>query len=150
MVVGSSTYVLCLLGIRGTLNTIISQFTTRRLGEPLNVIISSLSDPYVLTETGLHAYAKYVCSAPSPHRPTNVPHPHRSIGFSEECFGMHYGHLHEADLGDGLGRKPEVYLARQHYVPVFGTCWESVRGGQHFRAWKQNGTIANSGAWFLG
>ncbi|TCD68519.1 hypothetical protein EIP91_010575 [Steccherinum ochraceum] len=106
-------------------------FTTKRLGEPLNVIISSLSDPYVLTETGLHSYAK-------------------SIGFSEECFGMHYGHLHEADLGDGLGRKPEVYLARQHYVPVFGTCWESVRGGQHFRAWKQNGTIANSGAWFLG
>ena len=31
-----------------------------------------------------------------------------------------------------------------------GTCWESIRGGHHFRAWRQNGTEANSGAWFLG
>ena len=23
-------------------------------------------------------------------------------------------------------------------------------GGQHFRAWKQNGTLASSGAWFIG
>ena len=35
-------------------------------------------------------------------------------------------------------------------VPVWGsTCWESWAGGNHFRAWKQNGTDANSGAWFL-
>lgn len=63
---------------------------------------------------------------------------------------MHYGHIHEADLGDGLGRKPEHFLARQHYIPIVGTCWESIRGGHHFRAWRQNGTLANSGAWFLG
>ena len=25
-----------------------------------------------------------------------------------------------------------------------------LAGGQHFRAWKQNGTLANSGAWFIG
>ncbi|CAL1712157.1 unnamed protein product [Somion occarium] len=73
-----------------------------------------------------------------------------SIGFSEECLGLHYGHLHEADLGDGLGRKQEHFLARQHYFPIGGTCWESVRGGHHFRAWRQNGTLANSGAWFIG
>ncbi|EMD40180.1 hypothetical protein CERSUDRAFT_81469 [Gelatoporia subvermispora B] len=106
-------------------------YTTRRLGEPMNVIISSLSDPFILTESGLHIYAK-------------------SIGFSEECMGLHYGNIHEADLGDGLGRKPEQYLARQEYFPIGGTCWESVRGGHHFRAWHQNGTIANSGAWFIG
>ena len=76
---------------------------------------------------------------------------HRSIGFSEECLGLHYGHIHEADLGDGLGRKDEHFLARQHYFgPIGGTCWESVRGGHHFRAWRQNGTLANSGAWFIG
>ncbi|OSX59701.1 hypothetical protein POSPLADRAFT_1040740 [Postia placenta MAD-698-R-SB12] len=101
------------------------------LGEPLNVIISGLSDPYILTEPGLHAYAK-------------------SIGYSEECLGLHYGDIHNADLGDGLGRKPEQFLARQDYFPVMGTCWESVRGGHHFRAWRQNGTLADSGAWFLG
>ena len=63
---------------------------------------------------------------------------------------MHYGHIHDADLGDGLGRKQEHVLARQLYFPIGGTCWESVRGGHHFRAWRQNGTIANSGAWFIG
>ncbi|KAI0079450.1 hypothetical protein K474DRAFT_1591997 [Panus rudis PR-1116 ss-1] len=106
-------------------------FTTQRLGEPLNVIITSESDPFVLTEAGFHIYSK-------------------SIGFSTECLGLHYGHLHEANLGDGLGRKQEHYLARQAYFPIAGTCWESVRGGHHFRAWRQNGTLADSGAWFVG
>ncbi|KAI0655373.1 hypothetical protein C8Q70DRAFT_426814 [Cubamyces menziesii] len=106
-------------------------YVTNEVGEPLNIIISALSDPFILTESGLHTYVK-------------------SIGFSEECLGLHYGHIHEADLGDGLGRKPEQFLGRQHYFPIAGTCWESVRGGHHFRAWKQNGTDADSGAWFLG
>ncbi|KAL5524720.1 hypothetical protein ACEPAF_9865 [Sanghuangporus sanghuang] len=105
-------------------------FTTRYFGEPLNVIISGHSDPFILTEAGFHYYAK-------------------SIGFSEECLGLHYGNIHRADLGDGDGRKEELFLARQHYFPVWGTCWESVAGGNHFRAWKQNGTLANSGGWFL-
>lgn len=59
--------------------------------------------------TGLHMYAK-------------------SIGLSEECLGRHYGDVHDADLGDGDGKKPEQFLARQHYFPVFGTCWESLVG----------------------
>jgi len=105
-------------------------FTTPQLGEPVNIIISGLSDPHILTHTGLHRYAK-------------------SIGFSEECLGMHIGALHDANLGDGDGRKSEQFLARQHYFPIWGTCWESLVGGNHFRAWKQNGTLANSGAWFL-
>ena len=37
---------------------ILVQFTTRRFGEPLNVIISAFSDPYILTESGIHTYAK--------------------------------------------------------------------------------------------
>jgi len=106
-------------------------FTTKTQGEPLNVIISAQSDPYILTEPGFKMYSK-------------------SIGFSGECLGLHYGHIHDADLGDGDGRKPEQYLARQYYFPIWGTCWESLAGGNHFRAWKQNGTLANSGAWFLG
>jgi len=74
----------------------------------------------------------------------------RSIGYSEECLGLHIGHLHEADLGDGDGKKQQQYLARQYYFPVWGTCWESFAGGHHFRAWHQNGTHANTGAWFIG
>lgn len=52
----------------------------------------------------------------------------RSIGFSEECMGLHYGNIHEANLGDGDGRKGEQFLARQYYFPVWGTCWESFAG----------------------
>lgn len=92
----------------------------------------------------------------------------RSIGYSEECLGLHYGYKHQADLGDGDGRKSQAFLARQNF-PIWGTCWESLAGsyfqfnplvrriptgiltgGHHFRAWKQNGTEANSGAWFIG
>ncbi|KIY46722.1 hypothetical protein FISHEDRAFT_75334 [Fistulina hepatica ATCC 64428] len=105
--------------------------TNSDCGEPLNVIISAKSDPFILTEEGMHYYSK-------------------SIGFSEECLGIHYGFIHEADLGDGDGRKEEQILARQYYFPVWGTCWESLAGGQHFRAWRQNGSQANSGAWFIG
>ena len=84
-------------------------------------------------------------------------------------MGLHYGHIHQANLGDGDGRKSEAFLARQHYFPIWGTCWESIAGsysyyllssvhittgiiigGHHFRAWKQNGTQADSGAWFIG
>jgi hypothetical protein len=65
-------------------------------------------------------------------------------------MGLHMGNVHEADLGDGSGRMPEMYLARQAYFPVWGTCWESIAGGHHFRAWRQNGTHADSGAWFIG
>ncbi|KAF9560886.1 hypothetical protein CPC08DRAFT_689520 [Agrocybe pediades] len=106
-------------------------FTTKKYGEPLNIIISGLSDPFVLTDFGFRYYTK-------------------SLGYSEECLGLHYGNLHDADLGDGDGRKTELFLARQYYFPVWGTCWESLAGGHHFRAWKQNGTMANSGAWFIG
>ncbi|KAH9179349.1 hypothetical protein EDB89DRAFT_2063438 [Lactarius sanguifluus] len=67
-----------------------------------------------------------------------------------ECLGLHIGNIHKADLGDGNGRTPELYLARQAYFPVWGTCWESIAGGHHFRAWRQNGTHADSGAWFIG
>ncbi|VDC02448.1 unnamed protein product [Peniophora sp. CBMAI 1063] len=101
------------------------------LGEPLNIIVSGLSDPFVLTPDGFRAYTK-------------------SIGYSEECLGLHYGTIHTADLGDGLRARDEQYLARQQYFPMWGTCWESFAGGHHFRAWRQNGSLADSGAWFVG
>lgn len=33
-------------------------FTTQTKGEPLNVIISAHSDPFILTDWGIHHYAK--------------------------------------------------------------------------------------------
>ncbi|KAJ7617518.1 hypothetical protein DFH06DRAFT_1238022 [Mycena polygramma] len=107
-------------------------YTSKKRGEPLNVIISGASDPFVLTDEGFIAYVA-------------------SIGYARECMGLHMGHIHLANLGDGDGRKPEALLFRQHYrMPGWGSCWESIAGGHHFRAWRQNGTEGNSGAWFLG
>lgn len=103
-----------------------------RIGEPLNVIISARSDREILSESGFVDYARY-------------------IGFSDECLGLHMGMRHKANLGDGLGWREEQLLARQTFrtsleIPLWGTtCWESLAGGNHFRAWRQNTT----GAWFL-
>jgi hypothetical protein len=136
------------------------------------VIISGLSDPYILTPRGLLHYVQ-------------------TLGFSTECLGIHLGMLHVANLGDALdppphddddrnnnnggggggggdhtpprippppnagGNQTEQLLARQNYDwpqygwPDYGTCLESLIGGNHFRAWKQDGAGARTGAWFL-
>lgn len=101
------------------------------LGEPLNVIISGLSSPTVLTNAGFINYAK-------------------AIGFSTECLGQHIGNPQSANLGDGHDYVNETLLLRQHYGdPDLGTCLESLIGGNHFRVYRQNGPSANSGALFL-
>lgn len=103
--------------------------------EPINAIISGHSDPRVLSEEGLRDYV-------------------RTIGFSFECLDLHIGGLQRANLGDGNGwiteqfeyRETEPWGAPGRWV---GACWESIYGGNHFRVWKQNGTHADTGAWFL-
>lgn len=105
------------------------------LREPINTIISGRSDPYILTDRGLRDYV-------------------RSIGFSFECLDLHMGDLQRANLGDGGGWKEEMfeYRSTQGFGAPgrwVGACWESWNGGDHFRVWKQNGTDANTGAWFL-
>ncbi|KAF8126328.1 hypothetical protein EV363DRAFT_1174448 [Boletus edulis] len=100
-------------------------------GEPLNVIISGLSFPDVLTDDGILNYA-------------------RAIGFSTECLGIHSGNPQSADLGDGNGYANQTVELREDYGSVdAGTCLESVIGGNHFRIYRQNGPLANSGALFL-
>ncbi|GAA6056735.1 hypothetical protein JCM3770_005871 [Rhodotorula araucariae] len=99
-------------------------------GEPLNVIVSAQSSPDILREKGFIAYS-------------------RSLGLWEECANLHIGDPQEADLGDGKGWEKELFVMRESRWPFVGSCLESVTGGNHFRAYKQNGTDANSGAWFL-
>lgn len=101
------------------------------LGEPLNIIISGLSSPAVLTDHGFINYA-------------------RAIGFSDECFNIHLGGLMSANLGDGHGWVNQTHELRQDYDNSgIGTCLESLVGGDHFRVYRQNGPQANSGALFL-
>ncbi|GAA5889381.1 hypothetical protein JCM6882_000727 [Rhodosporidiobolus microsporus] len=100
-------------------------------GEPLNIIISAQSSPDVLREKGLVVYS-------------------RSLGLWNECGNLHIGDPQEANLGDGKGWEQELFVMREAIRwPWIGSCLESVTGGNHFRAYKQNGTEANSGAWFL-
>ncbi|KAI0031771.1 hypothetical protein K488DRAFT_51357 [Vararia minispora EC-137] len=100
-------------------------------GEPLNVIISGLSSPGVLTLSGLENFA-------------------RAVGFSTECLGIHLGGPQSANLGDGNGFVNQTVELRQDFGdPVLGTCEETLEGGNHFRVWQQNGSAANSGAFFL-
>ncbi|KZV66888.1 hypothetical protein PENSPDRAFT_688582 [Peniophora sp. CONT] len=100
-------------------------------GEPLNVIVSALSSPDVLTVDGIVNYA-------------------RSIGYSAECLGLHLGDPQTATLGDGNHNQTELIVIREDFgnEPV-GTCLESLIGGNHFRVFKQNGTEAQSNALFL-
>ncbi|CAK5281431.1 unnamed protein product [Mycena citricolor] len=101
------------------------------LGEPMNVIISGLSSPDVLTDSGFLNYVQ-------------------SIGFSSECLGLHLGGPQTANLGDGDGWRNQTVEYRQDYGDAnLGTCLESLLGGNHLRMYRQNGPQANSGALFL-
>jgi len=104
---------------------------TGGLGEPLNVIISGLSSPWVIADGGFVHFAN-------------------AIGFGIECFGAHLGDPQSANLGDGHGSVNQTLELRQDYGnPDIGTCWESLVGGNHLRVFRQNGPLANTGALFL-
>ncbi|KZO96324.1 hypothetical protein CALVIDRAFT_113071 [Calocera viscosa TUFC12733] len=100
------------------------------LGEPLNVIISGLSDSSIIgSQSNFLSFAQ-------------------DIGFSTECLGIHIGSPQQANLGDGNGAVNQLVEYRENYNPG-GTCLESLIGGNHLRGWIQNGPSADSGAWFL-
>jgi len=101
------------------------------VGEPVNVVISGLSSPTVLTDDGIINFA-------------------RAINFSTECLGIHLGGPQSANLGDGNGFVNQTMELREDFGDSsLGTCLESAIGGNHFRVFRQNGTLANSGALFL-
>ncbi|KAI9448549.1 hypothetical protein H4582DRAFT_2051979 [Lactarius indigo] len=104
---------------------------TPTLGEPLNVIISGLSSPGVLSDAGFLNFAN-------------------AIGFATECLGIHIGDPQAANLGDGHGYVNQTIELRQDFgnVPI-GSCLESLAGGNHLRVFRQNGPSANTGALFL-
>ncbi|GAA6038153.1 hypothetical protein JCM8097_005764 [Rhodosporidiobolus ruineniae] len=101
------------------------------LGEPINVVVSAESDPLIMTDDGFFDWSE-------------------SIEFGHECLGQSDGERQAANLGDGNGEINQTTLLRYNYGdPSLGTCWETINGGSHYRVWRQNGTAANSGAWFL-
>jgi len=99
------------------------------VGEPLNVIISGQSSSTVLTEDGFIDFAL-------------------ALGFARECLDIHLGAPFPADLGDGNGWVNQTIELRHNYA-IGGTCAETIFGGNHLRVFIQNGTEADSGAFFL-
>ncbi|GAA5983077.1 hypothetical protein JCM10908_000148 [Rhodotorula pacifica] len=101
------------------------------LGEPINLVISAESDGVLMFDEGFFDYSQ-------------------SLQFSGECLGQTGGLRQAANLGDGNGMHNQSTLLRENFGdPAFGTCLETFNGGYHYRVWRQNGTQANSGAWFL-
>ncbi|KAH9847917.1 hypothetical protein C2E23DRAFT_889542 [Lenzites betulinus] len=115
----------------GTLLTIAPN--TGGLGEPLNVILSANSDADVLVDQedagGLRNYFL-------------------SVGFAAECLGQHAGDPQTANLGDGNVNETSE-LRWDYGDPELGTCQETIKGGNHFRYWVQDGSQADSGAYFM-
>ncbi|KAL8278804.1 hypothetical protein RQP46_008873 [Phenoliferia psychrophenolica] len=101
------------------------------LGEPINGVLSANSDADVLSYAGFQDWAE-------------------SVGYSGQCLGQSSGNPQAANLGDGHGVLNQTALLRWNYGdPALGTCTETIKGGSHFRYWTQNGTAANSGAYFM-
>ncbi|KAJ7090202.1 hypothetical protein B0H15DRAFT_922380 [Mycena belliarum] len=92
--------------------------------EPLNIIVSGLSSPEVLSTRGIVNFGN-------------------AIGYGDDCFGIHLGGPQAADLGDGNG------LREDFGSKPIGTCLETLIGGNHYRVFRQNGGRANTGALFL-
>ncbi|SJX60023.1 uncharacterized protein SRS1_06437 [Sporisorium reilianum f. sp. reilianum] len=106
--------------------------TASGLGEPLDVIVSGQSDAGVLNQAGFEEFS-------------------RSFYFSPgSCLNISQGGYQTANLGDGNGAKPQTNIMRYNYKQGDGgTCIESLKGGNHFRYWIQNGSAADSGAVFI-
>ena len=102
-------------------------------GEPLNVIISGLSSDDVLTNDGIINYARSIGLW------VHLSDFHRQFlnyrSSSTECFGIHLGDPQSANLGDGNGWVNQTLELRLDYGNAdFGTCFESLVGGNHFRS----------------
>ncbi|KAK4056648.1 hypothetical protein OIO90_002200 [Microbotryomycetes sp. JL221] len=101
------------------------------LGEPLNVVISNTSDRLLMTDEGFIDYMW-------------------SVQMSEEFLGQSLGARQAANLGDGQGQHNQTGILRYNfYDRYYGTVRQSINGGNHVRYWRQNGTDADTGAWFL-
>ena len=93
-----------------------------------------------------------------------------ALGFAGECLGQHSGSDEMANLGDGNGYCEYTHTQHVHVDklmevtetvnetavirwdygdPTLGTCQETIKGGNHFRYWRQNGKEADSNAVFL-
>ncbi|SCZ88029.1 BZ3500_MvSof-1268-A1-R1_Chr2-1g04142 [Microbotryum saponariae] len=101
------------------------------LGEPMNIVVSNKSHPYILTEAGFQDWCL-------------------SIQYAKQFLDITLGGKQQADLGDGNGPHNQTNLLRYDYFDLkLGTLNETLMGGSHLRYWQQNGPKANSSAWFL-
>lgn len=98
-----------------------------------------MSSPDVLTDDGVLNYAKAIGLCVSPLRELlQRSHTNRCSSrlahSSQECLGLHLGAPQTANLGDGNGSRNQTVEFRQDFGnAIFGSCFESLLGGNHFR-----------------
>ncbi|CAK9779616.1 hypothetical protein CC85DRAFT_288971 [Cutaneotrichosporon oleaginosum] len=111
----------------GSMLTVVNNTYPPGLGEPLNVIISTESDPAVLKDSLYDGgFQNYMLS----------------VYLSTQCLGAQFSAVQEANL-DGRTNVSEIQTLRYNYGdPYIGSCRETFEGGQHLRYWTQNSTGA--------
>ncbi|GAA6051713.1 hypothetical protein JCM3770_002696 [Rhodotorula araucariae] len=115
------------------------------LGEPVNIVVSAKSDALLLEPDGFYDWSLSINFG------SYLLDSSQNKGrYAGQCLGQAGGNPQAANLGDGNGFLNQTELYRENFGDVtYGTCKESADGGFHYRIWRQNGTEANSGAWFL-
>lgn len=105
--------------------------------EPLNLIITSTSN---ITQAGLGRNNSEIFLASG-----GLSQYLSALNFSDECLGLH---LSTPALAAINSPQPQLldFLYRENFgLGDSGSCLETVKGGFHFRGWRQNLT----GAWLL-
>ncbi|CAK5264721.1 unnamed protein product [Mycena citricolor] len=114
--------------------------------EPLNIIVSAASSPDALSPRGILNFGN-------------------ALGYGDDCLHIHLGGPQAANLGDGNNWVNQTQIMREDFGLALGTCLgkyrfsqipsrcssfaETLVGGNHYRAFIQNGTGADTGALFL-
>lgn len=111
--------------------TIVEETYPAGLGEPLNIILSGNSDDAVLVDSELDGGFRNFWL---------------SLNISSECLGVLNPGGQQANLGDGQGVLNQTAELRYNFGDYyFGTCRETINGGNHIRYWTQKTT----GAYFI-
>ncbi|KAF8914922.1 hypothetical protein CPB85DRAFT_1251853 [Mucidula mucida] len=140
------SFILAVRALMDTLTQALTEATSTILGttfpdgqqEPINMIISGASDSDVLKDQSTHGGLRnYFLSCHS-----------QAIASGKSTRDQRSKPTWATAMGCSVDNQTAVM--RYNYGDTkFGTCTETINGGNHFRYWVQNGTDANSGAVFM-
>jgi hypothetical protein len=137
------------------------QLASEGLFEPINLIVSGQSDAFILTEEGFLDYARSIGFSFECLRQHRGGYQQANLGdgkgWENELFELREV-LVGADPGDWIGTCVESFTGGNHFRGMSLTCVEVEQGFRQLiafpayhcaTAWQQNGSAADTGAWFL-